>query len=134
MQLPVGAPCATEPKVEPKVNPKKKILREKTEAPESIPITEDMRKWAAKNGVTVNLETETEAMLDHHRRHGNVWADWNATWRTWMRNSVKFEKRNGGTGNGSGQRGIFTEHSGGNQPKIFGAVPAPYTPKRREPV
>jgi hypothetical protein len=90
-----------------------------------------MRKWAATNGVTVNLETETEAMLDHHRRHGNLWVDWIATWRTWMRNSVKFEKRNGGNGNGTnGKRERTGQASGAN---LFGGgeFTKPYIPRER---
>lgn len=101
MQLPVGAPCATEPKVEPKVNPKQGELRKRTRAPDSIPITDLMRGWASKNHVTVNLDSETETMLDYHRGKGNLQADWIATWRTWMRNSIRFAKPVSSNGNGS---------------------------------
>ena len=49
-----------------------------------------MRDWAKAKGVSVNLDEETDAFLDHHRGKGSVFKDWAAAWRTWMRNSVKF--------------------------------------------
>ncbi len=62
----------------------------KSRAPETLEITERMRLWAEENGVTVNLDAETAAMLDFHRGRGNLQLDWMATWRTWMRNSKRF--------------------------------------------
>ena len=32
---------------------------------------------------------------DHHLKLGNLMADWNAAWRTWCRNSKKWDKPNG---------------------------------------
>ncbi len=92
----VGTQSHMEPPIETKLNPKQGDLRKRTRAPDSIPVTDSMREWASKNRVTANLETETEAMLDYHRGKGNLQSDWIATWRTWMRNSVKFQ-RNGGS-------------------------------------
>jgi uncharacterized protein YdaU (DUF1376 family) len=43
-----------------------------------------------------------DAFADHHRSHGNRMADWDAAWRTWVRNEVKFSQRRGG-GNGVGK-------------------------------
>jgi hypothetical protein len=34
-----------------------------------------------------------EAFRDYHLGHGSVMADWEAAWRTWVRNDVKFAKR-----------------------------------------
>ncbi len=106
--LSVGAHRPTEPPIEPSFNPQKKGIRPRTRAPDTIPITDAMRKWATENGVKVKLETETEIMLDHHRGKGNLQADWIATWRTWMRNSLKFERHFGNNGNGNGN-GLFPE-------------------------
>ncbi len=72
----------------------------KTRAPAELPITDSMRAWATENGITSPLEFETEKMLDHFRGKGETRLDWIATWRTWMRNSKKF---NGSNGNGKGK-------------------------------
>jgi hypothetical protein len=50
-----------------------------------------MRQWATENGITVDLQAETTTMLDHHRAKGNTMSDWPAAWRTWMRNSKRFQ-------------------------------------------
>jgi hypothetical protein len=98
---PVVAPRATEPPIEPKVNPKGKAVDRKTKAPESIEITQNHRTWARENDITSDLSLETSKMLDHFKGNGEKKVDWEATWRNWMRNSMKFN-RNGGNGNGHG--------------------------------
>lgn len=35
-------------------------------------------------------EAEVEAFLDYHRAKGSVMKDWDAAFRTWIRNSTKF--------------------------------------------
>ena len=99
----VGTQSPMEPPIETKLNPKgngePKSEKRKTKPPLIFPITSTHREWAAKNGVTANLENETEQMLDHFRGKGETRLDWEATWRTWMRNSIKFN-RNGANGNG----------------------------------
>jgi hypothetical protein len=75
----------------------------KSRAPAELAITPTMRLWAQENGITVDLDAETAAMLDHHRGKGNLHDDWEATWRTWMRNTKKFGSKNG--------------NSNGHQPK-----------------
>jgi hypothetical protein len=102
-----------EPKREPKLNPKTGIVDRsdrKTKPPDTIPITEKHREWAAKNGVKVDLEKETEQMLDHFRGKGETRLDWEATWRTWMRNSITFG-RNGGNGHGGHRETDFEKNN-----------------------
>ncbi len=72
----------------------------KTRAPAELAISDELRAWAIENGITANLEAETAHMLDHFKGKGETRLDWNATWRTWMRNSKKFNGRNG-NGNGN---------------------------------
>jgi hypothetical protein len=67
----------------------------KTRAPGEMEISPAMRQWATDNGITVNLDAETAAMLDHHRGKGNLHSDWNATWRTWMRRSKTYGASHG---------------------------------------
>jgi hypothetical protein len=61
--------------------------------PEIFPITEAMRAWAQRDVPGVNMERETEQFLDHHRAKGNVFKDWIAAWRTWMRNAARFQEQ-----------------------------------------
>ena len=73
---------------------KKKTTQKKAvEAPTNLEITDAMTAWAKTNGVVVDLVVETEQFLDHHRAKGSTFKDWVSAWRTWMRNSIKFNKR-----------------------------------------
>jgi hypothetical protein len=40
------------------------------------------------------LDDELEAFADHHIAKGTTSLDWQASWRTWVRNSKKWEPRN----------------------------------------
>lgn len=46
---------------------------------------------AASTGV--NLQAELANFLDHHTARGTVFKDWQAGFRTWLRNAVKFGQR-----------------------------------------
>lgn len=66
----------------------------KTPAPliADFEVTEAMVSFAAAEG-GLSLEEcyrETAVMLDHFRGKGEAKADWQATWRNWMRNSRKY--------------------------------------------
>lgn len=63
--------------------------------PDTMPITDGMRKWAESKTPNVDLETETANFLDHHRSKGNKFVDLEAAWRTWMRNSQKWARPGG---------------------------------------
>lgn len=78
--------------VEPMNRPEARKARRKpeTDAPDEFLITDAMRAWAAKVGVTRNLDAITEAFLDHHRAKGNRWRDWQAAWRKWVRNQAEW--------------------------------------------
>jgi hypothetical protein len=41
------------------------------------------------------MATELEAMADWHAKEGKLSADWQASWRTWVRNATKWDNRNG---------------------------------------
>jgi hypothetical protein len=64
--------------------------RRRTRAPDLLPVTPEMRQWAAANNVTVDLPAATAQMLDHHRGKGSLMADWTSAWRTWMTNTKRF--------------------------------------------
>lgn len=71
-------------------SPSRAAPKRGTKAPDHLLVTSDMRSWASKAGVTVDLDAETDQFLDHHRGKGSLFKDWTAAWRTWMRNSIKF--------------------------------------------
>lgn len=60
--------------------------------PKDFVPTEEMTKWAKKIGVA-DSGAATLQFLDYHRARGTVFKDWEAGWRTWMRNDVKFKKQ-----------------------------------------
>ncbi len=59
---------------------------------------------AAETGV--DLQAELANFLDHHAARGTVFKDWQAGFRTWLRNAVKFGQQRGqGAGAQRGQQG-----------------------------
>lgn len=85
----------TPPCIPPKGEIPKKSKRG-SQVPANFPVTADMRAYAQRLGVAA-VDAETEQFLDHHRARGTVFRDWQAAWRTWMRNSVKFSKGRSGS-------------------------------------
>jgi len=47
---------------------------------------------AAAHGVA-DAAREFAAFADYHRARGSTMADWDAAWRTWVRNAVAFAAR-----------------------------------------
>lgn len=44
------------------------------------------------------INHEAHKFADHHRSRGNLMADWDAAWRTWIRKSMEFKAQRGGGG------------------------------------
>lgn len=61
-----------------------------TRLPEDFGITDPMRQWASEKTPGVDLFGELEQFVDYHRGKGTTAKDWEATWRTWMRNAQKW--------------------------------------------
>jgi hypothetical protein len=53
----------------------------------------DARAEALAKSYGLNPFKEQAAFKDHHVAKGSVFKDWQAAFRTWLRNSVKFAKR-----------------------------------------
>lgn len=64
--------------------------RKTTPIPDDFEITLAMRSWAKGRGITAALPVETEQWLDYHRARGSRFIDWQASWRTWMNNTLKW--------------------------------------------
>lgn len=59
-----------------------------TVAPSDFMPDQTAHDIAASTGV--NLQAELANFLDHHTARGTVFKDWQAAFRTWLRNAVKF--------------------------------------------
>jgi len=82
----VGARIAPEPSVAPKPRPKSK--RPSTSLPDDF-VPNDSARYLART-LSVDLELELPAFVDHHRARGSTFSDWQAAMRTWIRNSAKW--------------------------------------------
>jgi len=61
----------------------------KRRIPEDFYPNEAGIKKAEKAGI--NIQAEVEAFKDYHAGKGNTMLDWQAAWRTWVSNAVKFK-------------------------------------------
>lgn len=62
-----------------------------TPLPANWEVTDSMISWAVSHGLSESqIMPETDKFADHHRSKGNRFTDWNASWRNWIRNAVKF--------------------------------------------
>ncbi len=72
-----------------------------TKIPENFPLQSNFEAaqtyWRSKNRDDLCPRTLeiADGFRDHHTAHGTASFDWNASWRTWYHNSLKFEKANG---------------------------------------
>lgn len=61
--------------------------------PDGFHVSNEMRLWALGIGLTDHeIKFETEQFLDRNRAKGELYVDWKAAWRTWMRNSLKYRR------------------------------------------
>lgn len=66
--------------------------RRARQLPDDFTVTQGMRAWAAKELPHLDVDAETLQFCDHHRARGSVMKDWVAAWRTWMRNTRRFDR------------------------------------------
>lgn len=59
--------------------------------PSGFTLTDQRREYARTKGLDAGGEFEQFA--DHHRAKGTTFLDWDAAWRTWCRNAVKFNRK-----------------------------------------
>jgi hypothetical protein len=85
---PAPTPAPT-PSSKDEIGPRKRG----TTAPDHFDITDKLRGWATENAPGIDVDAETENFLDHHRAKGSTFKSWDAAWRTWMRNAVKFAQQ-----------------------------------------
>lgn len=67
-----------------------KHKRVATPAPDEFRITDPMKAYARQKGYQGNLESLTEKFLNFHQSKGNRFVSWEAAWRNWLLNELKF--------------------------------------------
>ncbi len=108
--------CAREP--EPVDNPKPpdKPAKRKTRLPENWFLPKDWGSWALEQGLTESeIRTEAECFADYWRSKGETRADWQATWRNWIRRSKTFSRSK------VPRRETISERNARIEREIFGA-------------
>lgn len=66
--------------------------------PDPFIVTAKMQEWASEKFPAVDWRVQTEQFKDHHQGNGTTKLDWEATWRTWIRNAgTKYAPRQNGT-------------------------------------
>jgi hypothetical protein len=58
--------------------------------PHDFILSDSRKEFASKQGLNGNIETVFSQFCDHHSSKGSVMLDWDAAWRTWVRNEIKF--------------------------------------------
>ena len=59
----------------------------KSEVDKDFEISDKLRTWAVREVPQVDIDRETGTFVDHWLSTGEKKADWDATWRNWMRRS-----------------------------------------------
>jgi uncharacterized protein YdaU (DUF1376 family) len=75
----------------PSVEAGERKAKRKAALPSDWKPNEGHHSQAGKNGL--NVELEAEQFRDYHTAKGSVMLDWDAAFRTWLRNAVKFQAR-----------------------------------------
>lgn len=75
--------------------PKSQRAKPKRALPLPFLMSDEMLAWAADSVPAVNLDRETERFIDYWTAEGKSKADWDATWRNWMRRAQDNAERGG---------------------------------------
>ena len=63
--------------------------------PDDFTLTDDRKRHAGSKGLT-NIIEQWDRFIDYHRAKGSTFVDWDAAWRTWVRNGVGFQAKDRG--------------------------------------
>lgn len=80
----------------PSVEASERKAKRKTALPTDWRPNEGHHSQAKRDGL--NAESEAEQFRDHHTAKGSVMLDWDAAFRTWLRNAKKFAERDAKAG------------------------------------
>lgn len=79
-----------------------------TSIPENFEPNQIAVDMASESGLSI--DTELPAFTDHHTANGSTFKDWQAAFRTWLRNAAKFAKRDQRVVRGSAATGNRNAH------------------------
>lgn len=109
---------------------KRRRQTQQTGCPEIFEPSDSMKEWASNADSSLNLKVETEKFLDYHKAKGSSFADWDAAWRTWIRNAVKFNSNGGFNGNKPAAAREITGDPGGTSTQRNSRGERLYIPKQ----
>jgi hypothetical protein len=72
----------------------------KTGSPEKFPVTDKMKEYANGKGYSGDLNALTEKFINYHRAKGSKFSSWEAAWRNWLLNELKFHPQTNAPVNG----------------------------------
>ena len=77
----------------PEIKKKGRQPMKSTQLPKESNVSDSVKSWWNEQGLDIALlDNELPAFKDFHLSKGSVFKDWDAAFRTWMRNSLKFNK------------------------------------------
>lgn len=85
-----GEPAQSEADIKTTIKTKTTTTRE-TVIPENFEPNQTAIALAAETGISI--AAELPAFADHHTANGSTFKDWQAAFRTWLRNAAKFAQR-----------------------------------------
>ena len=103
------SPTTLEPSLRSGSARKRAPAKRKTGIAEDAQPDEAQRKVAAEFGLSVpEFRHEWAKFRDYHRKHGNLFSDWVAAWRSWLRKRPEIEASNARAGPRQSQTGVLT--------------------------
>ena len=67
-----------------------KPSKKATSLPEGFALSDSLREAMSKKHPSLDLDDQFDAFIDFHTAKGSVFKSWDAAFRTWCRNAVKF--------------------------------------------
>lgn len=74
------------------VNNKKKTNKRKSFLPDNYKLEKRHIEYANSKGIVDDIEDIFEGFCINHRKRGTQYVSWYATWQTWIRNKIKWDK------------------------------------------
>lgn len=101
-----------EVKREAKASPKKRRRKPEVELPEGwVPSDKNIEDAQSKGLSKEEIDHEADKFRNHHHSKQSLFRDWDAAWRTWVANAIKF-RRKGSSADSSSRQISFAARAG----------------------
>jgi hypothetical protein len=77
-----------------------------TEFPPAFGLSDKMKQYALEKNPNLDVEEEFEKFRDYHLAKGSKFKDWEAAFRTWVRNTVKWNNKGNAANKNNGSSSI----------------------------